>query len=782
MLTTDDRRRARGPGRGRARSGAAGGERSARGLYSAKVAGLWSLAVPSSEWSWVEEVAYACPCGAYFPARRWRWIDAEGEAEAARRIHKHGPVEGACPGCGREAAARAEWLEVVPSVERATLVLGPEQRGEVLRALQDHLAALARRPGALRPWLLQPALSFAARAASDTAVVAMEDVVEEVSDVEIQVGEDEPDVALDDHDMDMEDEKTPLPSSSAVPAGVGPIQRAAIGEVDLLDGRVVVRAHLDEASARAWAGASLRARPVLLRGAVYPLLGVRLVAALGAGAAVIDGLIDVGDVEAHEVFSRLAERFAVELVIHGARGATALRREVVEEGLERNAALCLESARGLLASGEFAPDAYLKALEGLAAVDADARLRPAAVPLPTDALGDLSAAPAVWAALDRLDQASSRENLSQLLEVDGLPLGAYEGMRRDVLAAAVELGLCPASRFWRRILEGGDGAAAVIGRMAAARAAGRGGDLPEETSTENWFRLRELCDKKRVPHPPELKAALAADPSRPLGRRRSHQPPMIASGEIGDPAPTPAPTPARAAAVEELQQPKARLGKATAILSGSPTHEQIKTVLVAMEEFDDAELLALLPTLAELGPRAAGPLGEALRSPRRELRQSAAILLGLARDSRAIEPLCEALLAEATNTWRDIARALGNYGPRVVGPLCDVIRRSDAGRRERAVPRVARALAEVVLSDGVSRGGPGRHAVEALVEVQDAAIASAAQRALATLSDVSSAGEEIRGERPVAEETAVRSFARRAYEAITTPELEVVEADFEELG
>ena len=761
------------------------------GLYSAKGPALWCQAVQKSEWSWASEVTYACACGAFFAATRWRWIDAEAAAADARRAHEQGPVVGSCPACHREAESFVEWLEVRPSAGRASLVCGPHQRAEVLRLLREHLAALADRPASVRPWLLQPTIAFAAggRPLSDSAVMLVE--VEE-SDVDIHVADEpsEPEVEVtvttdleeeEEADEDLENEKTPLPSVSAVPAAATAIQRVAIGEVDLLEQRVVVRAHLDDASARAWGAATVRARPVLVRDFTYPLLGVRVVATIGGEPAVIDGLIDVGDVEAHEIFARLAAEFRVDLVIHGARGSTALRRELFEPGLERNAALCLESARGMLANGEFAADAYLKALEQLSATGVAERLRSPAVDLRAAAFDHLDDAASVMVALERLDQASARDNLSQILEVEGVPLGDYEALRRDVLGAAVEFGICPASRFWRRILEGGDGAVAVIGRMVAARAANKGGELSADAETENWFRLRELCDKKRVPHPPDLTAALAADPSRPMGRRRSQQPPMVASGEIGDSAPAPAPVP-RAPAVEELHQPRARLGKATEILGGSPTHEQLKAVLGAMEDFDDAEILALLPTLAELGTRAVVPLCEVLRSPRRELRQSAAILLGLARDSRAIEPLSEALLGEQTNTWRDIARALGNYGPRVVGPLCELIRRSDAGRRERAIPRVARGLAEVVLSDGVSRGGPGRHAVEALAEVQDAAISSAAQRALATLSDVSSAGEEIRGERPVAEETAVRGFARRAYEAITTPELEVVEADFEELG
>ncbi|MCA9662154.1 MAG: hypothetical protein KC486_27700 [Myxococcales bacterium] len=706
-----------------------------------------------AEWSWAEDVVYACECGAYFAAQRWRWVDGEAEAELVETLRTNGPFVGECPECHRGASAQGPWLIVRPAVQQATLILGSEQRGDVVEALREHLRLVGQRAGMVRRWLLQPEIIFGAQGVTrDTAVEA----------------------------IPIEPEPTTDPGWVAPSAA--DVEWAANGELDIIDGNVMVRLQLADATVRVWKGAEIVARPIHLRGYGYPLLGVRLIATYLGEQAVIDGLIDVGDVEAHEVFARLAQDFALQLVIHGPRGSTALTRDIRSPGLERNAALCLESASGLLAGGDFRPSAFLDSTAQLAALNAVDRLAPADVVMHAGDHDTIATAAEGWAALEHLDQASGRENLTRLLEVDGLELAAYDHIRRSVLSAAVEFGLTPASRFWRRILgpEVGPNAEAIVQRLARTRASGRGGDLPGEAGVENWYRMKELADRKRVPYPPELRDALNLDeggrgPKRPLGRRRSAQPPMVASGVIGDSGPStpapPAPPPSRN-----------RLAKATEILEGVPTMEELNGVIRSMEEFDADEILAILPPLAELGSSITPGMVDRLRSRRREVRQSAAILLGLARDGRAIDPLAKALLAEETNVWRDIARALGNFGPRVVGSLCDLLRRVEPATRDYAANRVARALAEVVLSDGISRSGPGRHAVEALVDVQDPVIASAATHALATLTDVSSAGEEIRGERPLAENTAVRGFSRRAYEAITTPELDILmEDDFEEV-
>jgi hypothetical protein len=230
--------------------------------------------------------------------------------------------------------------------------------------------------------------------------------------------------------------------------------------------------------------------------------------------------------------------------------------------------------------------------------------------------------------------------------------------------------------------------------------------------------------------------------------------------------------------VARLQEPRTRLGTASALLqSGRASGRELDHVFTALERFDNDELLAILPDLSELGPRAVAGMVGLLQSERRELRQAAAILLGMSLDPDALGPLSDALVGEPTNVWLDVARALGGFGPIALRRLCQLLRREAGSAREpTAIERVARALAEIALSDGAgdpSGARPGRDAVAALADAPDPRVSAAARRALATLRDVSESGAAIRGELPLAEVTEVRGFSRRAYEAIMVPELEV---------
>ena len=124
------------------------------------------------------------------------------------------------------------------------------------------------------------------------------------------------------------------------------------------------------------------------------------------------------------------------------------------------------------------------------------------------------------------------------------------------------------------------------------------------------------------------------------------------------------------------------------------------------------------------------------------------------------------------------------YGPEVRSLAASGVRevtllRGAAPEAKEALgQRVARTFAELVVSDGDAPGGAGRLAVENLLEVADPTVSSAARRALATLADVRG---EARGTGGGADDREIRRFSTRAYEAITTPELDA-DGDIEVVG
>jgi len=569
---------------------------------------------------------------------------------------------------------------------------------------------------------------------------------------------------------------------------------ATIATLSADGGLVRLSARVKDDTLEQWEGAKIDARPVHLRGRGYPLVGVRLVAKHFGQVGCLDAVVDPGTPLAAEVFRALSERFAVEARVEGSDKT--VTRMVVAEGLEPNAALCIESARGLLARGEFPPEHFSRAKAALEAEPVAQRLKTPSETISPGAYQHIVGGAEATRALEHLDRVSQKESLARLLEVDGLPMGEYDAIRRRVLEGSLAHGLCAPRRFWRRLVASGlaRDLTDYANQLADNRSEHQGeeGDLEAEDAQRAWQEIFDLCRRKDLPVPEAVQRALGLDAPQPAeqpddnGRPPPPPRPTAAAGEIRageiNVAPTAgvlAPPPTTPSAADDLlRDPGQRLRAATDILQGR-AHGDVDLVLEALEDFDTDELLAIMPDLSDLGPRAVPGLLAKLASDRREVRQAAVILLGLSMEPRALEHLADHLVREPTTVWVDVARSVGNFGASGIRALCQILRREAASPRESlAIDRIARALAEIALSDQHIRSGgdaeaSGAAAVEALADATDPRVSTAARRALASLKDVKTSGAQIRGEIPLAEVTEVRGFARRAYEAIMVPELEV---------
>lgn len=767
--------------------------------------------MPREDLSWSELVVYACRCGTLYAATVWRWIDVDAQTELADIARRRGPVVGECSRCGEAAKSAATWLEIRPAAGEASLMLSGDRRADVIEELRRHLEHVRARPEVVRPWLLHPTHVFVDVRDETTARRAIPQGDEDHDD-------DLPSPAWSGPDGGEDGRGAPRPiavsgeTRARVPSGrveldagipqiIAPDAAppasvvanpntgalgALLGELRLHDG--VVRAHVEvpEGALPKWQGAKLEARPVHLRGMGYPLLGVRLVAMYLGDRGCIDALVDPADPRTSDVFRALAESFVVEAVLES--GGERVTRRLDGPGLEPNAALCLESARGLLARGEYPPQEFARAKKLLGSESVQVRLSSARESVAPGSYRFIVGAREAEAALDHLDRVSKKDTLARLLEVDGLPMREYDGMRRRVLEGSLAHGLCAPRRFWRRVVASGiaEDLEDYATKLADNRAVHEGeeGDLDEEEAAAAWESIAELCRLKGIVPPAALRRALGLPESAPP----VSGPPTYAAGEIVSSSTRTGrsgeivagmleggASPARSPKLEErLRSPATRLRAATEALQGRSRLGDVEAVIDALEDFETDELLALLPDLSDLGPRVVPGLIAKLRSERREVRQAAVILLGMVVDPQALDHLAGHLVWEPTTVWVDVARALGSFGPSAIRVLCQVLRAEAGSTRESQVlDRVARAMAEVALSD--DRDGPaaGRTAVEALSSASDPRVSAAARRALASLQDVSASGAEIRGERPLVEVTEIRGFSRRAYEAIMVPELEV---------
>lgn len=727
--------------------------------------------------TWPDSAAFACHCGTMFSVMYWRWVDAAARPELDTRVQQDGPFEGTCPDCGAHARCAGTWLRIDARVREASLQVGEAQRGSLLGILRGHLRAVESRSHAVRPWMLQPTPVFydlpESPASSFRGAVPV--VPARSGELVIEV----PPAS-----------RKPLPEprgediAPGVPQLIGadnrtpgtfrpPVLGAYVGDLSV-EGNVVVATAMVDASERdKWEKAHLQVRPILLRGQGYPLLGVRTISSFLGQKAVLDAVLDPADAQSAEVFRLLSQRFAFQLRVRPSSGEP-VEREASGEALEPNAALCLESARTLLASEALAPERYHQARAALALLDVKTRLTPPPETIAAGAYQHVVGAAEASAALDHLDRVSTKPSLARLLEIEGMPMTEYDALRRRVLEGSLTHGLVAPRRFWRRVVASGlvPDLETYAQMLCEARAEfeGEEGDLEPAAARAAWEAIGELCSRKDLPLPAALRTALGlADAESPVA-----PPPVAAPANPGPAAVLPPPPPS---GVEPaLHDPSQRLKIAAEVLQGKRAGD-LEDVFAALDEFDNDELLALLPDLNEMGPQVVPHLLDWLSSPRRELRQAAAILLGLAQDSTALEPLAERLVVEESTMWADVARALGSFGPTALRRLCQLLRHEGgAPNEQRTVERVARALAEVALSDGQVGPGdpsPGTDAVAALADAGDPRVRASARHALATLQAVSDSAAAVRGEAPLPENTQVRGFSRRAYEAIMVPEVEV---------
>ena len=454
------------------------GRRHRAQLYTTKGPALTCRGVSDapSPYSWTERVPYLCVCGTTYPVARQRWVDRDAEPERHAQILIDGPLRGRCPLCGEHALGRTSWLEIVPSESRATLVLGAHERAELVEHLKRHLDHVTERAEATPGWLLQPQWRFeAGRSTSDgSAALSLEDAEELEDIVERRVARRPRSVAqrLAAAALEEEEAGIPKPVGQGVSAGTtAPSKDAHVALLTVVGGMPTIEIQLDEEARSLWGRAALRVRPIHLREYGYPLIGVRVFASYLGSSAVLDAVVDVATEEANEVFAHVSNDFIVRLSMISTNGGTPVSREVSAQDLGRNAALCLESARGTLAAEEFPPDAFERAYAELSGRSFAERVDPAPHPLAPGDFMHLLTPRESWMALEALDQSSDKGNLARLLEVDGLPVSEFEAIRKRVLAGATSHGICAPRRFWRRIIASGlvADAAEYARTLAAAR-------------------------------------------------------------------------------------------------------------------------------------------------------------------------------------------------------------------------------------------------------------------------------------------------------------------------
>jgi HEAT repeat protein len=168
-----------------------------------------------------------------------------------------------------------------------------------------------------------------------------------------------------------------------------------------------------------------------------------------------------------------------------------------------------------------------------------------------------------------------------------------------------------------------------------------------------------------------------------------------------------------------------------------------------------AEAVEVLGHTLRYGADATPHLLEGLRSRKGFLRQGCALALAVQKAEPGIEGVCDLLLTEPTDIWREIARAVGEIGPAAVMSLVSRLREPSDAARE----RIAWALAHVV-----ARGGIGP--IEAVAQGRDPTATGVVRHALDLAALASRDDYAVRGPSAPRDQTVNRAFSRQFFEAM----------------
>lgn len=739
-----------------------------------------------------ERVLWACPCGAHHAVDLVLGIDAQADPALARRALE-GDVslrQVSCPVTGQRHAALVPLVFHDPARGVLALVLGEgDRRRELLEraallTLMAEDAAHAVPRYALEFAVVYGAEGLRALHGEPAAVEEEEDagVIEVVEKTQPGGGS---------------GPTTPSPTGERWPGGRDPVVRR-VGA----DGAVQLLVRAGRAERELLTDAGLEVRVQLHRMPNYPLVTLVFGTAAslaGRGGAPFTVSLDFAADGDRAVLAALGKSFDLQLEIYDRdAGDSLLRRRRVSAPLADNARCAVAGAGDYLKRVPSAERSYGKALASFLAPDYD-RLglaAPVAAELDEAALDAFARPAEAVRALRVVRRFSEPASEDWLTLTRGYPVERWHARRKAVVERAVELGLWPGAvaatvAVSENLARSRKDLVVRLMRSFANLLSATEHGLDEAAVRDNWDALRAEATALGVPP-----AEWSAPRSEPIVSESE----PVASGTIGEVtellpvleaargaeeaeaplAPPPARTPARARAASN-----GRRGR-TGSMAGP------------VEHMDDAALLRLLdhrerrmPAAIELARRGdsqlAGPVFAALDSMSRGeagrvlgsaigfgraaephllalltsrkgfLRQGAALSLAVLRGETGREAICDLLLEEPTEIWREVARALGESGAAAVMPLVSRL----GGKGDEARERVAWALAHIA-----ARGG--RRPIETLAAGRDAAAAGVARHALELADAAGTDHRQVRSEPPPRDQTVNRAFSRQFFAAMAS--------------
>ena len=551
-------------------------------------------------------------------------------------------------------------------------------------------------------------------------------------------------------------------------------------------GRVRLALSLPEATLTALLSSELKVMLQLHRFPSHPIVTL----SIGNPKSFTEGrpapatvFFNVADAADSSVLEALARDFTFQVDLFDSKYLP-VRKRTITAALSDNAHYVLSAASEALvklrASGELSFSRALIAYDD-PTYDRFGRQHPERKEFREDILADLSRPSKVRWAIHVCRRFSSADGLAYLFYVRGYPLKLWKQRRRAVLERAIELGLWVGNTLGniavaegviesRKLL-----ASSMARNFVALVAVKTSHDLDEDSVRDNWTALTEELTAQGFdagtfvsPKTETISSELRDVASGTIGSvtALSLTPPAASPKKLGNLLGSSAKAHRTVGnrgplADKSLDQLIALLGdrdrrfEAALQLCERRDPLAIDPLFAALARMTRAEAGDVFGGVVAFGDKGIARLIETLASRKGFLRQGAALTLSALKADDGISPVCDLLVSEPTDIWKEVARALGEYGRSAIGPLAAKLR----GQSEVAGERVAWALAHIA-----SRSERG--AVENLAGGSEPTVAGVAQHALELADLARSDNRSIWNPKPGREHTVKRAFSKRIFDAI----------------
>lgn len=445
-------------------------------------------------------------------------------------------------------------------------------------------------------------------------------------------------------------------------------------------------------------------------------------------------VFDIGDPLERRVLDSLAREFTFTLELYDSEYLP-VRKRTVTANLADNVAMVLSAADHHMSQ---IPQDERSHARGMVAFDDPSYDRfgwehPEHKEFRDDKLRNLTSPKRVRRALAIAERFSKPEREEYLVLVRGFPLRLWQQLRSEVIRRGVELGLWPGPRLAQLAVSEGLARSRkeLVSKLAqhfSETASAAGLDLDAEAIADNWADLEREA---------------------PDGPIQSTQEPVVAGTIPG------------AKTQGDLERLLARLEDkdlrldAAVELARRGEERAIGAVFNTLRRMTRGEAVKVLGASVGFGPKAAPHLIDGLRSRKGFLRQGCALALAVLKSEEGVEAICDLLVSEPTEIWRELARAIGEVGPAAVMSLATRLKQ----QRGEGQDRIAWALAHVAAHGG-------QRQIQTLAEGRDPVASKVARRGLQLTAEAQSDDDQVRGAAPARDQTVKRAFSRRFFEAL----------------